>query len=105
MEIQKIRKINENISYWRRKPSYLLNDFRNFNEIFRKDLAYDIIKSDKKAAFHPLSRKNIFGKTTGGGQPSIFRVKYIRKKHLYLTHIAFYNNFLYFHNWLIVSFL
>ena len=46
--------------------SYLLNDFRNSNEIFRKDVAYDSIKSHKKVRFHPLSRKHIFGKIAGG---------------------------------------
>ena len=40
-------KINTNInsSHWRRKCSNLLS---NFNEIFRKDMAYDNIKSQKK---------------------------------------------------------
>ena len=35
--------------------AYLLNNLRNFNDIFRKDVAYDNIKSDKKLAFSPLS--------------------------------------------------
>ena len=38
---KKIRKINER----REKTPYLLSDFRNFNEIFRKDVANDNIKS------------------------------------------------------------
>ena len=44
-------------------------DLGNFNEIFRKDVAYDNIKNHKKAELHPLSRKHIFGKTPrrGGG--------------------------------------
>ena len=50
----------------RRKSPYLLNDLRNFNEIFRKDVAYDNIKSPKKTRFHSLPRKHIFGKTTEG---------------------------------------
>ena len=29
----------------------------NFNEIFRKDLTYDNIKSHKQAGLHPLSEK------------------------------------------------
>ena len=29
-------------------------------------MSYDIIKSHKNAGFHPLSKKQIFGKTTGG---------------------------------------
>ena len=37
---------------------------RNFNEIFRKDVTYDNIKSPKKAGLHPISEKHIFGKST-----------------------------------------
>ena len=41
---------------------------------FQKDMTYD----NKKAGFHPLSRKNIFGKTTIMGvnftSPSLLRV-------------------------------
>ena len=33
--------------------------------MFRKDVAYDNIKSQEKAFFHPLSRKRIPVKTTG----------------------------------------
>ena len=32
----------------------------NFNEIFRKDVTYDNIKSHKKAGFHPLFRRYNF---------------------------------------------
>ena len=54
----------------------------NFNEIFRKDVPYDNIKSLKKPGIHRLCRRYIFWKTTGGGQfdppppppPSRFRV-------------------------------
>ena len=46
---------------------------RNFNGIFRKDVTYDNIKSYKKAGFHPLFRRYIFRKTTGGQiDPSAF---------------------------------
>ena len=34
----------------------------NFNETFRKDVAYGNIKSYKKAGFHSLSAKHIFEK-------------------------------------------
>ena len=53
---------------------------RNFNEILRKDVPYDNSKSHKKTEFHPLSRRYIFRRTTGGGEsnwspsPSRFRV-------------------------------
>ena len=40
----------------------------NFNEIFRKDVTYDIFNSHKKAVFHPLSNTNIFQKITGQGE-------------------------------------
>ena len=40
----------------------LLNDKRNFNEIFN-----EIGGSQKKAGSQPLSRKHISGKTTGKG--------------------------------------
>ena len=45
-----------------------------------KDVAYDNVKSRKKAGFHPLSRKNYFGITTAGVKltPSLFRVKHQR---------------------------
>ena len=38
---------------------------RNFNEIFRKDVAYDNIKSPKKSRLYPLLRRYIFEKPTG----------------------------------------
>ena len=37
----------------------LMNDLRNFNEIFRKDLTYDNNKSHKKQGF-PLSLEDTF---------------------------------------------
>ena len=46
-----------------------MNDLSNFNEIFREDMTYDTydnIKSNKKPGFHPLIRRYIFQKTTGG---------------------------------------
>ena len=58
-------KIDKNGLYGQRK-SYFQNEVRNLNEIFRKDLTYDNIKSHKKPGFHPLFRGCIFGKTTGG---------------------------------------
>ena len=42
--------------------SYLLNELRNLNEIFMKDVAYDNIKSHKKTGPRPLFRKHIFEK-------------------------------------------
>ena len=67
-EMPKIQKIDENSCYWQRKSSYLLNNLRNFNAIFRKGTTYGNIKSHKKTGFHPLLRRYIFGKTTIGAQ-------------------------------------
>ena len=50
----------------RENSSYLLNNLRNFNEIFRKDVPYDNFKSHKKPGFHPLFRRYNFQKTTEG---------------------------------------
>ena len=54
-----------------------LLDLRNFNEIFRKDVTYDNIKSHKKPGIHPLSRRYIL-KTTGSSNwpPSLLRIKF-----------------------------
>ena len=41
-----------------------MNDLRNCDEIFRKDMACDNIKV-KETGFHSLFRKYIFGKTAG----------------------------------------
>ena len=44
----------------------IANTDRNFNEIFRKDVNYDNIKSHKKTEFQYLFRRYIFQKTTQG---------------------------------------
>ena len=38
----------------------------NFNEVFRKLVAYDNIESKKKTGLHPFFEKRIFGKSSGG---------------------------------------
>ena len=60
-----------------RNSSYLLNDLRNFNEVFRKDVTYDNIKSYKKTGFHSLFKRYDFRKTTGltPPPPSRFKVR------------------------------
>ena len=63
-----------NSKYWRRKSSYLLNDLRNFNDIFRIDVTYDNIKSRKKPGLHRLSRRYIFGNPLTFEGLSIFSV-------------------------------
>ena len=47
-----------------------MNDLRNFNEIFRKDMAYDNIKATKNQGFN-LSVENTFlekPQGRGGGE-------------------------------------
>ena len=41
----------------KRNFSYLLNELRNFNETFRRDVTYDNIKSHEKPGVHPFSGK------------------------------------------------
>ena len=53
---KKIRKIPE----IEEETCTSLNHVRSFTEVFRKDLAYDNIKSHKKAEFVSLFRKYIF---------------------------------------------
>ena len=53
------------------KGENLQNDMRNFNEIFRKYVVYDYIIKVTKKHSHTLSRKHIFGKTTGKGEDHI----------------------------------
>ena len=67
-------KINENSYYGRRKSSYFLNDLMNFNDIFRKDVAYDSIKSHKKTRFYALCRKHTFGSQGVQFYANFFRV-------------------------------
>ena len=52
-----------------------MGDLRNFNEIFRKDVAYGYIKSHKKAGFHHLPRKLILEKSRGRGGVGGGRIK------------------------------
>ena len=54
---QKIQKIDELL--WKQlilaeKVLDLLSDLSNFNEIFMKDVIYDITESHKKVGFYPL---------------------------------------------------
>ena len=54
-----------NDEYWRRKSLHFLNDWTNFNTIFRKDVSYNNTKSHKNPGLHPFSRRYIFAKVTG----------------------------------------
>ena len=85
--VKKFKKVDENSSYWGIKSSYInyeyMNNLRNFNEIFGKNVTCDNVKSHKKAGLHLLSRKCNSGIIRGGGRgggvkltpPTLFRVK------------------------------
>ena len=45
-----------------------MNNYRSCKKTFRKDVAYDNIKSHEKAGLHPLSKKYISQKITAGIQ-------------------------------------
>ena len=46
-----------------------MDEVTNFNEIFRKDVTYDNIKSQNKPELYSFSKKHIFGKNKEvGGQ-------------------------------------
>lgn len=68
---------------------------KNFNEVFRKNVAFDDIKSHKKVGIHALSRKYIFGKTIGSEIKliplplNLFRVKMKKNVGIRLRAIKF----------------
>ena len=61
MEMPKIPQISdENCHHRRRNSLYFLDDWRNFNENFRKNVTYDNNKSRNKTGSHSLSLENTF---------------------------------------------
>ena len=55
--IVKISKKSMKIVYIKEENIHHLNDLRTFNEIFRKDMAYDNIKSHKKRIIKEYIKK------------------------------------------------
>ena len=47
-EMQKNQELDENRYDWKRKSLYLVNDSEDFNDIFKKAVTYDNIKSHNK---------------------------------------------------------
>ena len=45
---------------------YIFRNLRNFNEIFRKHVAYNNIKRHKRVGSHPVFRKKEFENKRGG---------------------------------------
>ena len=61
-----------------KKSSYLLNDLRNFDEIFRKNVAYDNIKNQRKARVLSFSRRDALLENNRGNQidpPAFLRLR------------------------------
>ena len=94
LEIEKLDENWKNSYYWHRISSYLMNDLRNFNEIFRKDVTYDNIK---KQAFTVSLEDTVWEKPYGGVNftplSSLFRVK----QKLNITGIYHYCIPIYYH--------
>ena len=63
--VKKSKKMMKIANIEQRNSSYLLNGWGNFNEIFRKVVTYDNIKSYKNPGFHPLD-DTFFEKPLGG---------------------------------------
>ena len=69
----------------KRKPSYLLNDLKNFNEFFRKDVAENNVKCHKKQGFILFLENTFLEKPKEGERgsdwppPSFLRVKECNK--------------------------
>ena len=59
LKCQKFQKIDENTRYKRRQSSYRSKYFRNVNEIYRKNVPYDNIKSHTKAGLYPLIENTV----------------------------------------------
>ena len=61
-----------------KKSSYLLKDLRNFDEIFRKNVAYDNIKNQRKARVLSFSRRDALLENNRGNQidpPAFLRLR------------------------------
>ena len=59
-----------------------MNNLRNVNQIFRKNVAYDNIKSHKKERLQPFSLKETFGRITevGGGGVKLTHPSFLKLK-------------------------
>ena len=61
-----------------KKSSYLLKELRNFDEIFRKKVAYDNIKNQRKARVLSFSRRDALLENNRGNQidpPAFLRLR------------------------------
>ena len=62
-------KMDEKTYYLQRNSSYLLKDYWNFNEISRKEVTYDNIKSHKKPSLKKIHFWKNHRGSNGSAQP------------------------------------
>ena len=75
---KKFKKLMKLVIMDGKKSSYLLNDLRNFDEIFRKNVAYDNIKNQRKARVLSFSRRDALLENNRGNQidpPAFLRLR------------------------------
>ena len=75
-------KTDENSSYWCRKSSYLPNDLKNFNGIFKKNVSYSIKIHKKTRTLAPLWKMQFWRNHRGGrwvklASPAFFGLRHI----------------------------
>ena len=75
---KKFKKLMKLVIMDGKKSSYLLKDLRNFDEIFRKNVAYDNIKNQRKARVLSFSRRDALLENNRGNQidpPAFLRLR------------------------------
>ena len=75
---KKFKKLMKLVIMDGKKSSYLLKDLRNFDEIFRKKVAYDNIKNQRKARVLSFSRRDPLLENNRGNQidpPAFLRLR------------------------------
>ena len=75
---KKFKKLMKLVIMDGKKSSYLLKELRNFDEIFRKKVAYDNIKNQRKARVLSFSRRDALLENNRGNQidpPAFLRLR------------------------------
>ena len=75
---KKLKKLMKLVIMDGKKSSYLLKELRNFDEIFRKKVAYDNIKNQRKARVLSFSRRDALLENNRGNQidpPAFLRLR------------------------------
>ena len=75
---KKFKKLMKLVIIDGKKSSYLLKELRNFDEIFRKKVAYDNIKNQRRARVLSFSRRDALLENNRGNQidpPAFLRLR------------------------------